>query len=179
MTAARARREAADAETGLAYAGLLGPTTLLFELDLHRRRTSEARAGGPDRTATAREITWVSSLFLPLRLKALAEGGEAGARADRRGAEGAARARALRASLQEMRLRLGGAAAALGAAEQARRDAGLAFAEMDRRYRGAVGGADASSHAQAQDDLFAADAKAHAARGALTALLAALQRHLP
>jgi hypothetical protein len=179
--AARERQEAAEAETGLAYAGLLGPTTLLLELDPQWRRSTveaEAAAGAPA-TTRQRALTWVSSLFVPLRLKALADGGEAGARADVRRAEAAAAERALTASFGEMRLRLSVATDAWRAAERAQKDATLAFAEVDRRYRRALGGADANSHARAEDDLFASENRARAARSALTTLLAPLQRQPP
>jgi hypothetical protein len=176
LTALREREEAARDEAGLGYARLIGTTTLLLEVDPQRRRTTLDLPDAP--TATERQLAWVSSLFLPLRPGALGEGAEAGALAEVRRAEVRAAERALRASFAETRLRLVLAADTWRASERARRDAGLAFAEVDRRYRGALGGANADTHAEAADDVFAAEARARAARAELTGLLAPIQRRI-
>ena len=87
-----------------------------------------------------------------------------------------ATALARRASFAETRLRLSTAVDAWRAAEGARRDAGLAFAEVDRRHRQGLAGGDVDAHAHAEDALFEAEARAAAARGALTTLIAPTQR---
>jgi hypothetical protein len=176
LTALREREEAARDEAGLGYARLFGTTTLLLEVDPQRRGTTLDLPDAP--TATERQLAWVSSLFVPLRLGALGEGGEAGALAEVRRAEVRAAERALRSSFAETRLRLVLAADAWRASERARLDAGLAFAEVDRRYRGALGGANADTHAEAADDVSAAEARARAARAELTDLLAPIQRRI-
>jgi hypothetical protein len=175
LAAEAALRDSASAEEVLAFSRILGPTTLSIELDPQARRTTTTVLDA-QQIASQRRLTWVSSLYVPFGPRALAEGGEAGALVDVRRAEAAAHARALRESFADTRLRLEVGRNQWEVAERGRKDAGLALAEVNRRYRGALGGATGDSLAQAEDDVFDAEAHERATRADLMSLLAPIRR---
>jgi hypothetical protein len=175
LAEATARRDAASAEEVLAFSRILGPTTLSIELDPQARRTTTTVLDA-QQIDSQRRLTWVSSLYVPFGPRALAEGGEAGALVDVRRAEAAARARALRESFADTRLRLEVGRNRWEVAERGWKDAGLALAEVNRRYRGALGGATGDSQAQAEDDVFDAEEHERDTRAELMSLLAPIHR---